>query len=266
MNLICSIILLAFAIHDANSGGPTYIHPSELPFIPSSFQVTTLTTLSPSASSNILSTDTPTDYPTYDYTDFITDFTDTTVTEQEGFTGTNRMNQSGRTSRRMTRTVIPTTLAQTKTTDVITVATALTDKETITEATKPSEKVTEATKVTDKVTIATKPTDKITVATKPTDKMTIATKATDKQTVATKPTEKITTVTSKVTKAPETTKAITTTLLTLSTNLSDVPVPPACVFDDKGDFTSENKKCLRECPEHFIKLDYPEFCCCYLIE
>ncbi|CAO1328827.1 unnamed protein product [Diamesa tonsa] len=284
MKFIWFISLLALAIQDANSGGPTFIDPSEKPLVPSSFQVTT--TVSPTLTTQspiIVSTKTPTDFPIYDYYDLTTDFPLFTGTEQEGFSSTKRMNQSGR-SRRTSTTVIPTTLDVSEATDKITevIFEQVTEAKKVTEATKASEKVTEATKSTDKITVAIKPTDKVTEATKvtnkitvatakvtepikPTDKITVATKVTLKPTIATKATDK-TTVTAKVTqKVTEATKALTT-LLTLSTNLSDAPIPPPCVFDDNGDFTSPNKVCLRDCPERFIKLDYPDFCCFYLVD
>lgn len=43
-------------------------------------------------------------------------------------------------------------------------------------------------------------------------------------------------------------------------------VPPSCLFNQGGDLWSPNKECFSDCIIGSVKLEFPDFCCCYFIE
>lgn len=58
----------------------------------------------------------------------------------------------------------------------------------------------------------------------------------------------------------------TTSTTTMKMSLPFTEPPPNCILNQGGDLWSPNKECSSDCIIGFVKLEFPDFCCCYFIE
>ena len=66
----------------------------------------------------------------------------------------------------------------------------------------------------------------------------------------------------------ETHEALVEKASTIALEISSpsTPPPPDCLLNKDGDFWSPNKKCSFDCIIGAVKLEFPDFCCCYYID